>query len=182
MKFKRLEGLRILRRQSVSEAAIILVVITFLSKIIGYLRTVLVAYYFGATAQVDAFVVAMLIPSMVLGIIAGGLQTAIIPVYTEKRHEDVHRAKVFVNQIFAMNLIVLAAISVLMFLFPTTFVKIVAYGFKGQRLTLASYFMRFLIVYGFLNVFLGFFRGIFQAEKQFLFPCLLYTSPSPRDS
>jgi putative peptidoglycan lipid II flippase len=172
LNFKKIRNSRILRWQSVSEAALMLTIITFLSKIIGYLRTVLVAYYFGATAQVDAFVVAMLIPSMILGIISGGLQTVIIPVYTEEKHKNLIKAKIFVNQIFFINLVILAAISVLMFLFPTVFVKIVAYGFKGQRLSLAAHFMRYLVIFGLLNVFVGLFVGILQAEKQFLFPAI----------
>jgi putative peptidoglycan lipid II flippase len=172
LNFKKIRNSRILRWQSVSEAAVMLILITFLSKIVGYLRTVLVAYYFGASAQVDAFVIAMLIPSMVLGIISRGLQTVVIPVYTEEKHKNLIKAKVFVNQIFFVNLIILAAVSVLMFLFPTVFVKIVAYGFKGQRLSLATHFMRYLTIFGLLNVFAGFFVGILQAEKQFLFPAI----------
>ncbi len=171
--FRRIKHSRILSRQTISEAAVILTVVTLLSKIVGYLRTVLVAYYFGATAQVDAFVVAMLIPSLVLGIIAGGLQAVIVPVYTEKKHKNAEKAKVFVNQIFLINLVTLFILSALMILFPGFFVKIVAYGFKGERLTLAAHFLRFLVIYGFLSIFIGFFMGIFQSEKQFLYPALV---------
>ncbi len=170
--FKRVTNSRILHWQTVSESAVILMFITFLSKIIGYLRTVLVAYYFGTSAQVDAFVVAMLIPSLVFGIIAGGLQTVIIPVYTEEKQKNVQKAKTFVNQIFLINVVILLLFSFIMFLFPAAFVKIVAYGFKGARLSQAAYFMRFLIVFGFFNVLAGLFIGLLQAEKQFLFPAL----------
>ncbi len=174
MKFlKRVANSRILRWQTVSESALILTTITFLSKIIGYLRTVLVAYYFGTSAQVDAFVVAMLIPSLVFGIIAGGLQTVIIPVYTEEKQKNLQKAKTFVNQIFLINVIVLLLFSFIMFLFPTAFVKVVAYGFKGTRLSQATYFMRFLIIFGFFNVFIGFFIGLLQSERQFLFPAVV---------
>ncbi len=138
----------------------------------GYLRTVLVAYYFGASAQVDAFVVAMLIPAMVLGIISGGMQAVIIPVYTEKKKEDVEKARLFVNQVFFINLILLGFLSLFMILFPALFVKLVAYGFHEQRLSLAAYFLRYLVIFGFLNVFVGFFVGLLQSEKQFLFPAV----------
>ncbi len=170
--FKRVANSRILHWQTVSESAVILMFITFLSKIVGYLRTVLVAYYFGTSAQVDAFVVAMLIPSLVFGIIAGGLQTVIIPVYTEEKQKNLQKAKTFVNQIFLINVVILLLFSFIMFLFPAVFVKIVAYGFKGARLSQAAYFMRFLIIYGFFNVLAAFFMGLLQAEKQFLFPAL----------
>ena len=168
----RVRDWRILRRQTVAEATVIIVIITFLSKVIGYIRDVLVANYFGASAQTDAFFVALLIPSMLLGIIAGGLHLVVIPMFTEKRKENPENAKIFVNQIFFITAIVLFGFSMIMLAFPTVFVKLVAYGFNGERLTLAVYFMRFLIIYGFFNVFTGFFTGIFQSDKQFLYPSI----------
>ena len=95
----RVRDWRILRRQTVAEATVIIVIITFLSKVIGYIRNVLVANYFGASAQTDAFFVALLIPSMLLGIIAGGLHLVVIPLFTEKRKENPENAKIFVTYI-----------------------------------------------------------------------------------
>ncbi len=171
--FRRIKNSRILKKQSISEATLIMVIIIFLSKIIGYTREVLVAYYFGATAKTDAFLIAFLVPSMVLGLIAGGIQIVIIPLYTEKKKISLQRAHLFVNQVFLITVFFLIVLSALMYLFPTFFIKIVAYGFKGNRLSLAVYFMRYLIIFGFFNVFIGFFTGLYQAEKQFLYPALI---------
>jgi len=171
--FNKIKNSRILRRQSISEATLIIVTITFLSKIIGYAREVLVAYYFGATAKTDAFLIAFLVPSMVLGLIAGSIQIVIIPLYTEKKKINLQKARLFVNQVFFITVIFFIVFSIIMYLFPTFFIKIVAYGFKGNRLSLAVYFMRYLIIFGFFNVFIGFFTGLYQAEKQFFYPSLI---------
>lgn len=164
---------RILNRQSITEATLIIVVVTFLSKIVGYAREVLVANYFGATAQTDAFLIAMLVPSMLLGLVAGGLQTVIIPVYTERKKQNPQNARIFINQVFLITVLFLFLISVVMFIFPTFFIKTVAYGFESDRLSLAVYFMRFLVIFGFFTVLTGFFTGLYQAEKQFLYPAIL---------
>ncbi len=171
--FNKIRHSRILNRQSVTEATLIIIVITFLSKFVGYAREVFVANYFGATAQTDAFLIAMLVPAMILGLIAGGLQVVIIPIYTERKKQDPAQARIFVNQVFFITVLFLSIISVIMFIFPTFFIKAVAYGFKGDRLSLAVYFMRFLIIFGFFNVLVGFFTGLYQAEKQFLYPATL---------
>lgn len=173
MNFKKIRNLRILHWQSVSEAAVILAIITFLSKIIGYIREVLVAYYFGATAQTDAFLIAFVLPSMVLGLVAGGLQVVIIPIYSEKKKKSPDQARLFVNQVFFVVSVFFLILSVVMYLFPFFFIKIVAYGFKGNRLDMAAHFMRYLIVFGFFNVFIGFFTGLYQTEKQFLYPAII---------
>ncbi|MGC8758143.1 MAG: lipid II flippase MurJ [Caldisericaceae bacterium] len=151
-----------LTKQTVSQAAIIIMVTTFLSKVIGYAREVLVAKYFGATAQTDAFLIAMLIPSMILGLFSGGMQTVTIREYVEKRAKDSSYAKIFVNQIFLIFSIVLAMISLFLVLFSSFFIKIVAFGFSGERLALASNFMKFLTPYGFMMVLSGLFTGLFQ--------------------
>lgn len=164
---------RILNRQSITEATLIIAVVTFLSKIVGYAREVLVANYFGATAQTDAFLIAMLVPSMLLGLIAGGLQTVIIPVYTERKKQDSQNARIFINQVFFITVLFLFLISIVMFIFPTFFIKVVAYGFESDRLSLAVYFMRFLVIFGFFTVLTGFLTGLYQAEKQFLYPAIL---------
>ncbi len=170
LNFKKVKDLRILRWQSVTEASAILIVITLLSKFIGYIRTMLIAYYFGVTAQVDAFVIAILIPSLILGIIGNGLQIVIIPFYTERKQKNTKKARIFVNHIFLSSLLIFSTLSILIFLFPNFFVKLVAYGFKSDRLNLASHYLRILVIFGFFNIFIALFIGLFQAEKQFLYP------------
>lgn len=170
----RIKNSRILRMQRISEATLIIASLTLISKLIGYLREALAANYFGASAEMDAFVIAMLIPTMVFGLIAaGGLQTIIIPIYIEKKKIDPEKARIFVNQIFFIASVLLAILSVLLFTFPEFFIKLVAYGFTGQRLVLAARFTRYLIALGFFSIFTGFLTGLFQTEKQFLYPAII---------
>lgn len=165
---------RILRKQKISEATVIIAIITLTSKLIGYLREALVANYFGATAQTDAFDIALIIPSLVFGLIgAGGLQNLIIPIYTEKKKSSQENAKILVNQISFVTSILLILLTILIILFPEFFIKIFAYGFKADRLYLASRFVRLLVFLGFFNIFTGLFTGILQSERQFLLPSVV---------
>lgn len=171
--FSRIKNSSVLQKQTVAEATILITVLLFLSKIIGYFREILVAKYFGATGQTDAFLVALIIPTLIMGLISSGLSILIIPVYIEKRKKDVQKAKFFINQIFFFWSIILLGISLLVFLFVPFFVKIVAFGFEGERFDLAITLTRYLIPLGFATVFIGFFTGLFQARKQFLYPTLI---------
>ena len=171
--FSRIKEFRILKRQTITEAAIIITIITFLSKIFGYAREVLVAKYFGTSAQTDAFIVALLIPSMILGLFSGGIRIVVIREYAEKKSINIYDAKIFVNQIFFIFSIVLAVVSLFLVLFSEFFIRIVAFGFTGERLMLASNFMKFLAPFGFMMVLSGLFTGLFQIEKQFLYPAFI---------
>lgn len=88
--FSWIKEFRILKRQTITEAAIIITTITFLSKIVGYVREVLVAKYFSASAQTDDIVIAMLIPSMILELFPGEIRTIVIREYAEKKTKSMY--------------------------------------------------------------------------------------------
>lgn len=133
----------------------------------------LAAKYFGALAQTDVFLVATIIPSMILGLFSGGIQKVVIREYAEKKSKSIQDAKIFVNQIFFIFSVVLAVVSIFLVLFSEFFIKIVAFGFTGERIVIASRFMKFLTVFGFMNVLSGLFIGLFQIEGQFLYPAFI---------
>ncbi|NPV82280.1 MAG: murein biosynthesis integral membrane protein MurJ [Candidatus Aminicenantes bacterium] len=160
----------ILKKQTITQAALIIAVISFISKFFGFFREVLVAKYFGATGQTDAFLVAMIIPGMILGLFSGGFATLIIPSYLEKKARSQETARRFVNSVFMVWGAIFIFLSVLIFIFAPFCVRIVAYGFKGETFNLAVTLTRYLIVSGLFTVFTGMFTGLFQAEKQFFLP------------
>ena len=162
-----------LSRQTITEAAIITSVIALLSKVVGYVRDMLTAKYFGTSMQMDAFEVALIIPNMILGLFAAGLQTIIVRMYSEKKEESREKGKVFVNQLFFIYSVFLFIITILIIIFSKASVKIVAAGFTSERLNYASTFVKMLAIFGYLNVMTGFFTGVFQAEKQFFYPALV---------
>jgi len=169
----KLKNHRILKKQTVAEATILMTTTLFLGKFIAYFREVLVAKYFGATGETDAFLVALIIPTLVMGLVSNGLSNLIVPVYIEKRKKDRKKAKIFVNQIFLLWSIILLGVSLLILFFTPFFVKLTAFGFKGERLGLAVKLTRYLIPAGFATVLTGLFTGLLQARKQFLLPTLM---------
>lgn len=163
----------ILRKQTIVQATILITVFLFLSKAIGYFREIFVAKYFGATGQTDAFLVALIIPTMIMGLMSSGLGTLIIPTYIKKSEENEKQAKIFINQIFFIWLIITGLLCLVVYLFAPFFVKLIAYGFQGERFILAVNLTRRLIPLGFATIFVGFFTGIYQSKKQFLYPTVI---------
>lgn len=161
------------RKQGLAEATIFITAISFVSRAIGYLREVLIANYFGASGQTDAFLVALVIPTMVTGLIANGLTTLMIPVYMEKNSKDPEKAKKFVNQIFYLSCGFFLLASFIILIFAPFFVKIAAPGFSGEGFKLAVTLTRYLVPAGFAMVFIGFFTGIYSAQKNFSYPAIV---------
>ncbi len=161
---------RFFKKQTITQAALIIAVISFISKFFGFFREVLVAKYFGASSQTDAFLVALIIPTSFLGLFSGGFKTVMIPFYLEKKTQSQEAARSFVNSVFIASGSIFIFLSILIFIFAPTCVRIIAYGFKGETFILAVTLTRYLIISGLFTVFVGMFTGLFQAEKQFFFP------------
>ena len=85
---RRARGRRLLRRQSVAQAAVLLSALTLLSKFIGFARDAIVAHNWGATGVTDAFLIGMMVPSVLLGIVSTGLSTIVVPWYISNRKDD----------------------------------------------------------------------------------------------
>lgn len=74
---------------SIPAAALILALSALFSRVLGYAREMLLAYYFGASATTDAFYAAFQIPDLLNYFLSGGaLSIAFIPLYNKVRARD----------------------------------------------------------------------------------------------
>jgi len=165
-------GHRLLRRQSVAQAAVFLSIVTLLSKFIGFARDAIVAHNWGATGITDAFLIGMMVPSVLLGIVSTGLSTLIVPWYISHRKNDPARARELVNQVTFVWGMAFFAMSVIVLAFAPQLVHLFAPSFTDSRYDLAVKVTRLLVPMGFFNVMTGLVTGLSQAEGQFLIPLL----------
>ena len=64
---------------------------TFISRLLGLVREIVIAYVFGANSTTDAFWVAFRIPNFMRRLFAeGSFSTAFVPVFTEVKHTRSH--------------------------------------------------------------------------------------------
>lgn len=65
---------------SLARAATLVGVLSALSLLLGFLRDIVIAAIFGASAEVDAYLVAQGLMNVVLGLVAGALAKSVVPV------------------------------------------------------------------------------------------------------
>lgn len=61
---------------------------TILAKLLSVIKELFVAYQFGTASELDAFLIALTVPSFLLTIIAGSFNSAIIPTYIRVREQE----------------------------------------------------------------------------------------------
>lgn len=156
------------------KTALIIMVITILSKFLGFARELTLSYFYGATGTSDAFLVSITIPGVIFGFIGTGLATSYIPIYSSiKNYEGVIQANRFTNNLLNLILLLCSFVLIIGMLFTDSIVKLFAYGFEGYTLELAVSFTR-ISLFGVLFTGLTYiFTSYLQVHKKFIVPALI---------
>lgn len=125
--------------EEITRAAGIVGYSTLLSRIVGYARDMVIAYFFGASAETDAYFVAFRIPNLLRRLLAeGSLTVSFIPVFTEylekKSREEAKRVS---DITFTLLSIVLILVSIAGILLSPFIIMLFASGFKAETFNLA---------------------------------------------
>ncbi|MEN8245058.1 MAG: murein biosynthesis integral membrane protein MurJ [Thermodesulfobacteriota bacterium] len=160
----------------VTRAAGVVGTATFLSRILGFVRDVVIAGFFGAGLASDAFFVAFRIPNLLRRLFAeGSLTVAFIPVFSEylTRHG---RDEAFSLARSAMRMlsIILAAIAVVGIMVAPLIVHIIAPGFTNspEKYQLCVDLTRFIFPYIFFIGLVALCMGILNVLDHFAAPAL----------
>ncbi|UCF58061.1 MAG: murein biosynthesis integral membrane protein MurJ [Deltaproteobacteria bacterium] len=161
-------------KEQVSQAAGTVGFFTFLSRILGLVRDIVVARFFGAGLVTDAFFVAFRIPNLLRRLFAeGSLTIAFIPVFTEylsqKTKEDAFQ---LARVVLTLLSVVLAVVTLLGILLSPWIVRIQAFGFGGSgiKYDLTVLLTRITFPYIFLISLVAFFMGILNSLRHFAAP------------
>ena len=106
---------------------------TLISRILGYLRDVLIAFHLGSGPIADAFFVAFRIPNTFRRLFSEGtFNSAFVPSYSSELIKGKKKGQEFANRVFNLLLISLLIIVSLVELLMPGFIYILAPGFKDN--------------------------------------------------
>jgi len=147
---------------------------TVISRVLGFLRDILIAKFFGTAMYAQAFVVAFRIPNMLRDLIGeGATNAAFVPVLSEysetrKKEEFWHLANVLLNVI----LIVLAVVTLLGVAFTPIIIRLIAPGFieDPEKFRVTVYLTRLMFPYILLVGLFAYCMGILNSLRHFSMP------------
>jgi putative peptidoglycan lipid II flippase len=164
------ENSRILKAAGVVGAA------TLLSRILGYIRDAVIAWYFGAGHSSDAFIAAFRIPNLLRKLFGeGAISNAFIPVLTDYLTEDGQDEglRLARSALFVMS-ILLVVLSICGILLAPLIVKVVAPGFLSSpgKIPLTVTLTRIMFPYIFFIGLVALCMGILNVFGHFAAPAL----------
>src|SRR5438045_2272553 len=145
---------------------------TGLSRVLGLVREVVAAYYFGAAGKINAFTVAFQVPNLVRALVAdAALSSAFVPVFTELQERgDRQRAWRVASSLFWLVLLVLTALTALFIVIAPWIIG--AFGNPGGDRQLAIGLSRVLFPIVALLGVSGIVVGILNSYERFSVPAL----------
>lgn len=156
------------------KTALILMIITILSKVLGFARELTLSYFYGASAITDAYLISITIPTVIFGMIGVGIGTSYIPMYSKiEQIEGSQAGGRYTNNLINIILIMCTILFVLGVSFTTPLVKIFASGFQGETLALAIRFTRVSLVAMYFTGLIAVFTGFLQIKDNFVIPGML---------
>ncbi|MDE2482128.1 MAG: murein biosynthesis integral membrane protein MurJ [bacterium] len=119
---------------------------TFGSTVLGFFREVVNARYYGTQWEMDTFLAAATIPTILFGVFNGALLSALVPTFSEYithgREEEAWRLGSTVLNLLA---IVLTVCAVLGYIFAPWYVPFIAHGFPAPQMGVAIHMTRTLM-------------------------------------
>ena len=107
---------------------------TIISRLLGYLRDVLIAVFLGTSLLADAFFIAFRIPNTFRRLFAEGtFNAAFVPSYTSELAKNKLKSKKFANEIFNLLFLGLMFLVLLVEIFMPVFVSLIAPGFVEDK-------------------------------------------------
>ncbi len=149
--------------RSLARSAGLIGVLTFVSRILGFVRDILIAFFFGTSNAAEAFVVSFKIPNLLRDLVGeGAVNAAIVPVLSETRAREGHQK----FQKLALTLAywflgILFVTTVLGVVFAPVVVRLAAPGFFqdpekfGLTVELTRYIFPFIFFIGMSALMMG---------------------------
>ncbi|MEG6585027.1 murein biosynthesis integral membrane protein MurJ [Dendrosporobacter sp. 1207_IL3150] len=161
------------------KTALILMVLTIVSKIVGFLRDVTLSYYYGTSGISDAYLISLTIPVTIFSFVGTGLAISYIPMYSRINREfNIQRADRFTSSVINFLLMICTLITFMGIIFAGPIVKLFASGFEGETLNRAIQFTQISIVAVYFYGIISIFKSYLQLKSSFVIPALAGIIPN----
>lgn len=152
---------------------LILIILNLVGKIFSFGREMIFSFTYGTGPITDAFNTSTTAATLIFSVITYALSKTYIPTYNEVLNRGGQKASDrFTNNLLNFSLFFTTLIMFLGLVFAPQVVKLFAAGYSGEKLKIASIFMRAVILTIYPNVYAAIMSAYLQVKGDFLNPAL----------
>src|SRR4051794_8716772 len=109
------------------KTVVILMLVTIISKILGFARDIVLSYFYGASDISDVYLISMTIPTVIFALIGKGISVGFIPMYTRIENSDgPDKALQYTNNVINLVLVICTIIFITGLIYTEPIVKLFA--------------------------------------------------------
>ena len=159
-------------RTRLIKSVALMMLAALVGKALYIIREPIIAAYFGASAQTDAYNVAMTITTMLLSVTISPIGGVLVPVYVERLHRGKAEGERFIRQVLTIYLLILSTVLLIAYLAAPWLVRLYAPGFAPDTATLATRLTRILGLFAVASGMAGYLNMVLTAHQEFLWVAL----------
>ncbi len=162
-------------QQSIVKTAGFMAIATFLAKVCGLARDMLIAAFFGTGIEADAYLAATKLPTTLFDLVIGGvISAAFIPIFNSVlKKEDKEAAYLFANRFIGIILLVTGAITFFGIAFSDKLISFMAPDFDTETHNLAMHLSSIMFPMIICTGLAFSFVGILQSFGEFNIPAIM---------
>jgi putative peptidoglycan lipid II flippase len=143
--------------------------LTFLAKMGIVAKELVVAGRYGRRDEVDAFLIAFLVPSFIVSILGNAMTTAFLPVYVQVREkEGKEAAQGLLAGMSFLTICALGVTALLLLLSAPLFLPLIASGFNEQKLIFTRHMLYWLTPYLVMSGLLSVWYAVINSQENFV--------------
>lgn len=165
------------RGPSVLKAAWLIAVVTIVSKLVGFIRDVVIANCYGASTVSDAYFYAYQLPALaivLLGGVGGPFHSATVAVFSKIIPSLKEKANAEVNTLFNIfvtaSFIFFSVFALFCFIFSDQIMKFIIAGHNAELISLASMHLKIMSPVMIVGGIVGIYYGILISYREFMLP------------
>lgn len=155
------------------QTTLMLMFITIISKIFGFLREAVMASYIGASDLKSIYTTANTLPVVIANFVAVGIISGFIPIYNKAKNEEGEEAaEEFTSNVFNILMVFALVAVVIGMIFARPFSKLLSPDLDGAYLDLATNYTRIMMFAVFAYLYSAVFRGYLNLKGNFFDPAI----------
>jgi putative peptidoglycan lipid II flippase len=166
------KGSKIIR--TAAQTAVFMAILTLVSKLLGFVREMVMAGFFGTSYITDAYVMALAIPGMIFAGFFAAINTAYMPLFSKITENDgSSEGNRFTSEVINLGLLIALISTLLGIIFSDQIVHIFASGFTNEKAELTSRFLRVTFSFALFTSVSGLLEAHLRYKGVFLAPILI---------
>lgn len=157
--------------ESITQSAILIAFMGLASRLLGLVRDRIFADKFGAGDITDIYNAAFKVPDLIYSLLVlGALSAAFVPVFTSlTARKKENQAWNLVNVMISVGVVVLAVVSIIIFIFAPQLVSLITFGYSADKQAAVAELTRIMLLSPIILGISGIIGGVLNSFKRFFF-------------